>query len=146
MKLEGLSEKTETMYQKLSKSVTASLQNGVARGVSSAFAIMAKSLAGAGSQGRAFFATMLNIFGDLAISIGTTIIATAKAITALKASITGSSITPIILGGGLVALGAILKTVGSKQGAPSGGGGGISAGAGGGGIASGSPSGSTGNV
>jgi hypothetical protein len=86
------------------------IKNGLVNTLSVAFQDVGKILAGAGNGFKGFVGIVLNALGDLAISIGTTVIGSAIAIDALKKSLVGSPFAAVALGGALIAAGAALKT------------------------------------
>lgn len=97
--------------------------------------MLGKGLIEGGSSFKQFLGIVLNVFGDMAIAIGTTALASIQAIQGLKASIAGSGATGVALALGLIGIGAAMKAAGSAMG----GSGGVSAAGsvgGGGGIAS----------
>ena len=126
--------------ESLNKSISKQVQGTTVKIFSAAFQEIGRTLAGAGQGFKAFLGVVLNILGDLAISIGTTVIASSKAIAALKASLLTSPAAPIALGGALIAIGAALKVFASSFGgssagfSPAGGGGGGVTGPGGSGF------------
>jgi hypothetical protein len=95
------------------------VKNGLVNLLSQSFQQLGKVLAGAESSFDAFVGIVINALGDLAISIGTTVIGSAKAIKALSAAIANplaGGAAAIIVGGALVAAGAALKVFASKFG------------------------------
>ena len=104
------------------KQIAGVLQGGLTNAFSQSFQNIGQILAGAGNGFKGFVGIVLNALGDLAISLGTTIIASSSAIEALKAAFLGpigSGVAAIALGGALVAAGAALKVFGSSFGASS---------------------------
>lgn len=98
------------------KAINDSLNAGLKNGLVQTFAFLGKALAGAGGGFKEFLGIVLSALGDLAISIGTTVIGGALAIEALRDSLAGSPAAAIALGGALVAVGAALKTFGASLG------------------------------
>lgn len=121
--------KTETL------DITNTVKNGLTNTIAQSFAQLGKTLAGAGGGFKQFLAIVVSALGDLAISIGTTVIGAALAIDALKASVVGTGAIGVALGGALVAIGAALKVFSSSLGGSGGGApiSGFDAGVGGGG-------------
>lgn len=92
------------------------IKNGLVNTLSVAFQDVGKILAGAGNGFKGFVGIVLNAVGDLAITIGTTVIGSAIAIDALKKSLIGSPFAAVALGGALIAAGAAIKTFASSLG------------------------------
>ena len=115
-------KETQDTAKDAAKSIDASLRSGVVNAISVSAQQIGKSLAGAGGGVKAFVGVVINALGDMAISLGTTVIASSKAIEALKAAFlgpVGSGVAAIGLGAALIAAGAALKVFGSSFGASS---------------------------
>lgn len=103
------------------KTINRTFKQGIVNVVKSSMVELGKSLAGAGQGFQSFSAVILGIMGDIAIAIGSTIIASAKAMEALKLALgpAGTGLAAIALGGALVVLGGILKGASSNMGGTS---------------------------
>ncbi len=110
--------------ENLAASVNKTIKNGIARAISGGVQNIIKSLANGENAFKSFGSFLLNIFGDLAIQLGTFFIKTGLTIESLKSLATAGAATAL-QGVALVALGGFLKSLG--------GGGGSSIGTGGGG-------------
>ena len=143
LKLAEINKKNASGLRDYAKEINESIGRSAVQTISSAFQSIGKSLVDSGDDFKGFLGTVLNILGDLAISIGTTVIASSKAIEALKTSLFTSSAAPIALGGALIAIGAALKVFGGKFGGQSSGSIPDGSGGGGGGIAGGASAPST---
>lgn len=111
------------------------LGQGLVNIMSQTMQMLGKGLIEGGSSFKQFLGIVLNVFGDMAISIGTTALASIQTIQAMKASIATSGAMGVALALGLIGIGAAMKAAGSAMG----GSGGVSAAGsvgGGGGIAS----------
>jgi len=111
-------------YRKANKQIANVLKNGVIKTVSNAMQMLGASLTQGGGAFSNFKGMVLGILGDMAIQIGSTLIAIGLGIEAIKASIIGMTAGPALAAGlALIALGGLLKSL-SGGGA---GGGGVSA-------------------
>lgn len=128
----GVTEQTKTLSGKVTiaaADINQALEGALEKGAGSAFQAFGRSLVEGGSFLDSFLQLALSSLGDLAISIGTTVIGAAITISALKESIVGSPFIAIAAGAALIALGGALKAFSSSLGggggsAPSSGGGG----------------------
>lgn len=102
---------TGKSLKQLNNDISKQIQGSTVKIFSSAFQEIGRTLAGAGQGFKGFLGVVLSILGDLAIAIGTTVIGSAKAIAALKASLLDplGAGQAIVLGGALIAIGAALK-------------------------------------
>jgi hypothetical protein len=107
--LKAGSEEMSKDAQNLVKNLDKSLNQGLANIISKSIQRMTMRMA----QGKSVFADfgnfLINMFGDLAIQIGTMIIAFGLAIAAFQASLFSSPLAAVALGAGLVAVGAAMK-------------------------------------
>lgn len=118
------------------KAVTRAINQGLVSTVSRSLQFLGKSLVEGGDFFKGFLAVVLDSLGNLAISIGTTVIKSALAIDALKASLFGTSAIAVVAGAALIAIGGALKAFAGQVGGESGASfGAQTSGAGGGGTA-----------
>lgn len=110
----GTKEMSDDFF-KLQDSINKAYQNGVVKTLSTGAQMIGKALAGGGASFEDFSKAVLNIMGDLAIQIGTMIVAADKAITALKLSVVGAPGVGIAAGLALIAVGGLLKTFGGAS-------------------------------
>jgi len=110
--LSGLSSTT----QKETNKIAQALENGLVNTLATSFAFLGKSLAGAGEGFKAFLGLVLNALGDLAISIGTTVVAASQAILGLRAMLADFGISGLVFGAALIAVGGALKAFSSSFG------------------------------
>lgn len=110
--LKAVSDATDSVEKDIdqtAKTINSAINNGLVNGVSAGFQQLGKALAGAGGGFQSFLGLVLGVMGDIAISIGNTVIASAFAIEALQKAPFGSAAAAIVAGGALVAVGAALK-------------------------------------
>lgn len=115
----GVTEQTKDLSGKVkiaAADINQALEASLEKGAVSSFAAFGKAIASGGGFLDSFVALALNTLGDLAISIGTTVIKAAIAIDAFKKSIAGSPLVAIAAGGALVAFGAAIKAFSSSFG------------------------------
>ena len=96
--------------------INQALESALEKGAVNSFATFGAALVEGGSFLDSFLALALNTLGDLAISIGTTVIGAAISIKALKESIVGSPGVAIAAGAALVVIGGALKAFSSSLG------------------------------
>ena len=133
--LQGVSDDVSNTSQEIDqdlKRIEAAFNNTFTNATATAFQTFGKQLVEGGLNFKSFVGIALNALGDLAISIGSTVIAASAAIQAIPL---GSG---ILLGAALVAVGGAIKAFSSRFSAAAGGGG-PSFSQGGGGFASPSP-------
>ena len=117
--LKGVSDDVSGTSQEIDKDlkkIEAAFNNTFANATASAFQQFGQQLVQGGLNFKSFVGLALNALGDLAISIGSTVIAASTAIQAIPL---GSG---IILGAALVAIGGAIKAFSSQFGGASGGG------------------------
>jgi len=116
----------------IDKAFQASLRTGISQSVQA----LGAALVGAEGGFKKFGQTVLGIIGDMAINLGTTLIAMGIGIDALKASLlTFGGAAAIVAGVALVLIGGALKSLASGSIAEPVGGGGVTSPAGGGAVA-----------
>jgi hypothetical protein len=98
------------------KAVTRAINQGLVSTVSRSLQFLGKSLVEGGNFFEGFLAVVLDALGNLAISIGTTVISSALAIDALKASLFGSAAIAVAAGAALIAIGGALKAFAGQVG------------------------------
>lgn len=101
------------------------LQNFATKGISGAIQRITEGLANGKFSFQDFTAFVLNLIGELAIQIGETTIAASAAISALGQL---SPAAGFVAGAALIAIGTLIKSFASSQGAAGGGAGGVGAG------------------
>lgn len=104
---------TKVELTSLQKSIDKQLRQGVVNTVSQSMQYIGKSLVLGGLSFKGFLGVVLNSLGDMAISIGTTVIATDHAIQGMRAALSEPG-AAIALGAGLIAVGAAMKAFGSQ--------------------------------
>lgn len=128
------------------KKASFDMNNMVGRGIASSVSVMTNAILKGQNMMKAFASTILSVFGDAAIQLGTFFIINGLAIEALK-SISG--LGAVAAGVALIALGTVMKSLGnagaSGAGAGIGAGAGADFGGGGGGGVNTSPNGGTGD-
>lgn len=118
----SVNQQTDTAVKGIKERANAlnsALRSGVVSGLSRTFQFLGASLAQGELDFKGFVGVVISAFGDLAISIGTTVIASSVAIQALKASLVGTGAAAIVLGAALIAIGGGLKALGGSLGAGS---------------------------
>lgn len=111
--------------QEASVSINKALQDGIMKTISTTIATVGASLVQGGKAFANFGHTILGIIGDMAISIGTTLLSVGLGIDALRASLLTLSGGQVIAAGiALIAIGGLLKSLSGADvgGAPQGGG------------------------
>jgi len=101
---------------KANAQVQQAVAQGLTRIVSLSFQELGATLVGAGNGFKAFLGVVVNALGDLAISIGTTVVAAAIAIDSLKKSVFGTGAIGVVAGLALITIGGALKAFGSTFG------------------------------
>lgn len=99
----------------LSKKINAQFQQGVVNTISVGVQTLGASLIKGGKAFDNFGKQIFNILGDLAISMGTTILLSSQAIQALKFAVFGPAGPGIAAGIALIALGGLLKALGGGE-------------------------------
>lgn len=101
--------------QKLGQIVNSGLTNAISQGIQSIVSNLAKGK----NAFDGFLKVIFGIFGDMAITIGTTLIAAGLGMEALRASIVGMTGGPALFAGiALVAVGTLLKALSGGGGGP----------------------------
>ena len=101
--------------QKLGQIVNSGLANAISQGVQ----VVVSNLAKGKNAFDGFLKAIFGIFGDMAITIGTTLIAAGLGMEALRASIVGMTGGPALFAGiALVAVGTLLKALSGGGGGP----------------------------
>jgi len=127
--LKAQTEETKAILSDSAKSINDIYTKGITNTISAGIQAIGASLVKGGDAFAQFGKTILNILGDMAIQIGTTLLTTGLGIDALKTSLSLLTGGPAIAAGfALIALGGALKALG-------GGGASLGAGVGGGGTA-----------
>jgi len=123
--------------KKSGNEVAQALRNGVVRAVSQTAQAIGQLAIQGGNAFELLTSIALNALGDLAISIGTTVIGASKAIAGLRASLLGSPAAGIALGAALIAIGGALKAFAGSFGGSGDSGASLPSSPGGGGVAGG---------
>ncbi|WP_417447243.1 tape measure protein [Kangiella sp.] len=109
---DDISKSSADLLKSLNNNVKAGSVNVIAQGMQ----YIGKSLAEGSFSFKSFLGVIISGLGDMAISMGTTIIAADSAMAALQASLAGAPGKGIVYGAALVAVGAALKAFGSNFG------------------------------
>ena len=108
----NIAEEKVNVINKKVKKITVDLTSTLKSGLVSAMTSVGAALARGENAFNAFGSAILGMIGDMAIQIGSTLIATGLGMEALKASIIGLTGGPAIFAGlALVALGGLLKSL-----------------------------------
>ena len=114
----ALRKKETTDYQKTLASINTTIRNTLVSGTAGAMQLLANNLVAGKNAFQDFGNFVIGLMGDLAISIGKTLLLSGKGIAALKSF--GAS-GAIAAGLGLIAVGSVLKAFAGKGGGVSGG-------------------------
>jgi TP901 family phage tail tape measure protein len=125
----------EESVKKSNQAINNSFKSSLVAGISRSAQVLGKTLVEGGNVFKAFAGVALDALGNLAISVGTTVIGAAISIDALKKSLFGSPAAAIAAGVALIAIGGAIKAFASQFSAGASSGGLPSSGAGGGGTA-----------